>query len=157
MVVFPHELKWSPTLRRALWRCRNVGFPGPECRVTAPISAVWWPEEEATEILAWRKKRKKKGGTTAVGKARKDFFFLLSIGICPEREERSNETPTRLFGWTPPLSAHLCRCVPLPPRPLGGSKTGFGECRSSVAKLAKSERLGGERRDKILPFPVNVI
>ena len=48
---------WSPTLRRTLWRCRNVGFPRPECRVTAPISAVWWPEEEATEILAWRKKK----------------------------------------------------------------------------------------------------
>lgn len=40
--------------------------------------------------------KEEKGGTTAVGKARKDF--LLCIGICPEREERLNKTPTRLFG-----------------------------------------------------------
>lgn len=56
--------------------------------------------------------------------------------------------PRRVFlGWTPPC---VCASVPvcLPPRRV--KKTGFGECRSSVANLAKSERLGGERRQDFL-------
>lgn len=72
--LFPGVL-WLPTLRRALWRCRNVGFPRPQCRVTAPISAVWWPEEEATEILAWRKKKE---GRRRWERQERDF--LLQIG-----------------------------------------------------------------------------
>lgn len=108
MAVFPDLLEWSPTLRRTLWRCRNVGFPRPECRVTAPISAVWWPEEEATEILAWRKKKRDDDG----GKTRRDF--LLRVGISAETEERSNRTLTRLSGWTPPcLCASVPVCLPL--------------------------------------------
>lgn len=72
--LFPGVL-WLPTLRRALWRCRNVGFPRPQCRVTAPISAVWWPEEEATEILVWRKKKE---GRRRWERQERDF--LLQIG-----------------------------------------------------------------------------
>lgn len=128
MAVFPDLLKWSPTLRRALWRCRNVGFPRPECRVTAPISAVWWPEEEATEILAWRKKKKKEGRRR--WERQEGIFFLLWVGICVETEERLKRDSWHVYlGEHRLVSAPLCRCV----SPLGGSKTGFGECRSSVA------------------------
>lgn len=114
MAVFPDLSKWSPTLRRALWRCRNVGFPRPECRVTAPISAVWWPEEEATEILAWRKKPRDDDG----GKGKKGIFFLIFALTWNLRWNAETGLLTRLSGWTPPVSAPLCRCI----SPLGGSK-----------------------------------
>lgn len=119
MAVFPDLLEWSPTLRRALWRCLNVGFPRPECRVTAPISAVWWLEEEATKILAWRKKKKKRDNDG--GKDKKGF--LLWVGICVETEERSNGTLTRLSGWNTALSLRLCAGVS---PPSAGQKLGSG-------------------------------
>lgn len=122
---------------------RNVGFPRPECRVTAPISAVWWPQEEATEILAWRKKKE--------GRRRWERQDWIVSGFALKLKNAKTGLLYVCLGETPP-----CLCAGVSP-PLGGWKTGFGECRSSVAKLAKSERLGGERRDKISPFPVNVI
>lgn len=137
MAVFPDLLEWSPTLRRTLWRCRNVGFPRPECRVTAPISAVWWPEEEATEILAWRKKKEGRRRWE-----RQEGILALSWNLRWNGRTPKRDSETSFLGEHRLVSAPLCRCV----SPLGGSKTGFGECRSSVAKLAKSERLGGERR-----------
>lgn len=112
--LFPGVL-WLPTLRRALWRCRNVGFPRPQCRVTAPISAVWWPEEEATEILAWRKKRE---GRRRWERQERDFLLQVGDLRWYGRTRLWRDPDVSLWAEHRLLSAPLCRCV----SPLGGSE-----------------------------------
>ena len=92
---------------------RNVGFPRPECRVTAPISAVWWLEEEATEVLAWRERSE--------GRRRWERLEGILLSASSWSLSRHGRTPIRpdsdaaFLGETPP---RLCASVPvcLPPR-----------------------------------------
>lgn len=96
--------------------------------------------------------KEEKRGTTTVGKTRRDFFFGFVLEFALKQKNATTGLWHVCLGETPP-----CLCAGVPPPLLGELKTGFGECRSSVAKLAKSERRGGETRDKVLLFPVNVI
>lgn len=91
--------------------------------------------------------KEEKGGTTTVGKTRTGFL-ASSWGFALLRTNTPFDgTPTHLFGLNTVLCLRLSAGVS--PPSAGQKKTGFGECRSSVANLAKSERLGGERRVKI--------
>lgn len=117
MAVFPDLLKWSPTLRRALWRCRNVGFPRPECRVTAPISAVWWPEEEASEILAWRKKKEGRRRWE-----RQEGIFVLSWDLRWNGRTLKRDSDTHIWVNT---ALYLRLCAGVSP-PSAGQKLGSG-------------------------------
>lgn len=118
------------------------GFP--DLSAGLPRPSLLFDGRRKKRLRFWREGRKRRDDD---GGKDKKGISCFKLGICADTDERLKRDPDT-FLWVEHrlVSAPLCRCV----SPLGGSKkTGFGECRSSVANLAKSERLGGERRVKI--------